>query len=87
MISVIIPTYNEESCLGETLARLLAAPGIFEVIVADGHSDDATFAIASRYCRAIRCERGRAVQMNRGADEARGDVLLFLHADALMPPS
>ncbi len=85
MISIIIPTLNEESCVGKTLETLLAASGEFEVLVVDGGSSDATVSIASRYCRTLASERGRALQMNRGALEARGDVLLFLHADVLFP--
>jgi rSAM/selenodomain-associated transferase 2 len=85
LISIIIPTLNEEACLGKTLDNLLAARGEFEVLVVDGGSNDATLSIASRYCRTITLPRGRALQMNRGAEEARGEVLLFLHADVLFP--
>lgn len=67
------------------LETVLAAPGDFEVIVVDGQSDDETAAIAAEYCRVLISPRGRAVQMNRGAEEARGDVLLFLHADIVFP--
>lgn len=85
MISVVIPTFNEAACIGQTLESLLAARGEFEVIVSDGQSDDETVSIASRYCRVVSADRGRAVQMNRGAEEACGEILLFLHADALFP--
>lgn len=87
MISVIIPTLNEESCIQETLETLLAAAGDFEVIVVDGQSDDRTESLASHYCRTITSPRGRATQMNRGAEFARGEILLFLHADAAFPRS
>ena len=87
MISVIIPTLNEESCIQETLEALLAAAGDFEVIVVDGQSDDSTASIASRYCQTITSTRGRAPQMNRGAQAARGETLLFLHADVAFPRS
>ena len=83
LVSVIIPTLQEESCLGQTLETLLAAHGHFEVIVADGESTDRTHAIARRYCRTITVPGGRAAQMNRGAAEARGELLLFLYADRL----
>lgn len=57
------------------------------MIVVDGGSTDATLATASVHgCRVVRCERaGRAVQMNRGAVVARGEILCFLHADTLVP--
>ena len=87
MISVIIPTLNEETSLPRTVQALLAARGRPELIVVDGQSQDATVALASRYCRTISSSPGRALQMNRGAEEARGDIFLFLHADALVPPS
>lgn len=87
MISVIIPTLNEESCIQATLETLLAAGGDFEVIVVDGQSDDRTASIASRYCQTIASARGRAPQMNRGAEAARGEILLFLHADVVFPRS
>jgi len=85
MVSVIIPTLNEETSLPQALEMLLAAPGSFEVIVVDGQSTDSTREIARRYCRVFNCPPGRARQMNRGVEQARGDVLLFLHADTLLP--
>ena len=84
-ISVIIPTLNEESCLGLTLDRL-AEDWPAEVIVADGGSVDATLKIARRTARVVQAERGRAVQQNLGAAAATGDVLLFLHADCWPEP-
>ncbi|MBI4443114.1 MAG: TIGR04283 family arsenosugar biosynthesis glycosyltransferase [Acidobacteria bacterium] len=85
MISVIIPTLNEETSLPLPLETLSAAPGSFEVLVVDGQSTDSTREIARRYGRVLTCPPGRARQMNRGAQQARGDVLLFLHADTLLP--
>ena len=86
-ISVIIPTLNEADWIVETLKSVHAQPGPFEVIVADGGSSDATIELARGGARVIPSpERGRGVQMNRGAREASGDVLLFLHADTLLPP-
>jgi rSAM/selenodomain-associated transferase 2 len=79
-VSVIIPTLNEESCLGETL-RLLRQHRPQEIIVVDGGSSDATCRLAAAADRLLHGPRGRALQMNLGADHARGDVLLFLHAD------
>ena len=58
------------------------------MIVADGGSDDATARLAAPLCdRVVVAPRGRASQMNAGAREARGDILLFLHADTRLPES
>ncbi|HEU4454329.1 MAG TPA: TIGR04283 family arsenosugar biosynthesis glycosyltransferase [Longimicrobium sp.] len=85
-ISVIIPTYNEEACIGRALAALREMEGDWEVIVADGGSGDATASIArAAGVRVVEGARGRGPQMNRGAAEATGDVLLFLHADTRLP--
>lgn len=85
LVSVIIPALNEQACLEQTLETLLRAEGSFEALVVDGGSSDATREIAARYCRTVTSPPGRAMQMNRGAQEARGEVLLFLHADAIFP--
>lgn len=87
-ISVIVPVLNEEARVAELLAQLSAIPALHEVIVVDGGSRDRTREIVARYptCRLVRSPRGRAVQMNAGADWATGDVLLFLHADVTLPP-
>ena len=87
MISVVIPTYNEEQALPGTLDRVHSQPGDYEVILVDGASTDATTRIARRYprIRVLDAPRGRASQMNAGAAAARGDWLLFLHADTLLP--
>ena len=84
-ISVIVPTLNEQGCLAATLDALLLANGD-ELIVVDAGSTDGTPAIARRYTSQFyQGPRGRAQQMNHGARHARGDILLFLHADTLMP--
>ena len=85
-VSVIIPTLNEESCLAETLL-LLRQQQPQEIIVVDGGSSDATCRIAATAANLLlHSPLGRAVQMNLGAGRARGDVLLFLHADCLLEP-
>lgn len=86
-LSVIIPTLNEEPRIGAQLGRLAAMPGVHEVIVADGGSDDRTPQIvrASRTARLVTAPAGRGPQMNAGAQIATGDVLLFLHADVVLP--
>ena len=87
MISVVIPALNEERALPETLERLLAQTPHHEVILVDGGSRDATTRIAASHpgIRVLAAPKGRASQMNAGAAEARGEWLLFLHADTLLP--
>ena len=83
-ISAIIPALNEESVIENSL-RSLSAARPYEIIVVDGGSVDATVRIAERFARVLSCEKGRALQMNAGAQKATGDVLLFLHADTCLP--
>jgi rSAM/selenodomain-associated transferase 2 len=87
MISVIIPTLNEEKALPETLHHLSRQPGDFEVIVVDGGSIDHTGEIVrgEPRVRFLTAPKGRASQMNTAARHATGDWLLFLHADTLLP--
>src|SRR5260370_4079668 len=79
-ISVIIPTLNEESCLEDTLLGLRQQRP-HEIIVVDGGSRDATGRLARGADLLCHGPRGRAAQMNLGADHATGDAVLFLHAD------
>ena len=87
MISVIIPTYNEEKALPSTLACLSSQAGDYELIIVDGGSTDRTceIALAQPQARLLTARKGRASQMNAGAIGARGEWLLFLHADTLLP--
>ena len=86
-ISVIVPVLNEEKSIAATL-QALAPLQPYETIVVDGGSQDRTPEIAAEFgVKVIPSERGRARQMNRGAREASGDVLLFLHADTRLPPT
>ena len=87
MISVVIPALNEERALPETLAQLFSQAGDYEVIVVDGGSTDGTRGIAEGYgdVQILQAPKGRASQMNAGAARARGEWLLFLHADTLLP--
>lgn len=85
LISVIIPTLNEEVTLGRTLEYVRNADSI-EIIVADGGSRDATCEIAAKAgATVLRVSGERATQMNAGAASANGHLLLFLHADTLPP--
>lgn len=84
-LSVVVPTLDEETALAATLARVRAAD-VHELIVVDGGSRDATRKVAERFAdRVLVASPGRAAQMNVGATAATGDVLLFLHADTLLP--
>ena len=84
-ISVIIPALNEAGRIGPILERLKDNDAI-EVIVVDGGSHDDTQAIArSAGAHVLETSGGRAVQMNLGSAKARSGVLLFLHADTLLP--
>jgi len=84
-ISVIIPTLNEARSVYGCLAALQGQPRIIEVILADGGSADGTpDAARAQGARVIRAEPGRGVQIRAAAETARGDVLLILHADAVL---
>lgn len=85
-VSVIIPTLNEEESIGATLASIAHLKGEFEVVVADGGSYDRTVEIARQFgTRVIASQRGRGTQMHNGAQAARGQTFLFLHADTMAP--
>jgi len=87
-LSIVVPALEEAAVITATLSALqpLRAQG-HEVIVVDGNSRDATLLIARLLAdRAFVGPPGRATQMNAGAARATGDVLLFLHADTLLPP-
>lgn len=87
MIGVVIPTLNEEAALPGLLADLQRVLVPLDIVVVDGGSADGTEARArAAGARWLAAPRGRAKQLNAGAAAARGDWLLFLHADSRLPP-
>lgn len=87
LVSVIIPTLNEESNLPMAIRTLADRPDV-ELIVVDGGSDDRTVEVARHFTPYVFvAQRGRARQMNIGARHATGDILLFLRADTFVLPA
>lgn len=88
LVSVIIPTLDEADGIAAVLDHLAGLGGRFEVIVADGGSTDQTVALARDHGsdpRLVQSRGGRARQLNDGAAQAGGDLLVFLHADSRLP--
>lgn len=86
-LSIVMPVLNEAATVEAALAALQPCRqrGV-EVIVADGGSQDGTPMLARTLAdRVVSAPRGRAMQMNAGAGVAKGEVLLFLHADTQLP--
>lgn len=83
-ISVVIPTLNAAAHLAAALEPVTAL--VSEVVISDGGSMDETREIASAAgARVVSSEKGRGQQLGAGAAEAKGDWLLFLHADTVLP--
>ncbi|WP_105483037.1 TIGR04283 family arsenosugar biosynthesis glycosyltransferase [Abditibacterium utsteinense] len=84
MISVVIPARNEAQHLPRLISRLRSMPEIGEIWVSDGGSRDETVAISQKMkAHVVEGARGRGAQQNAAAQLASGEVLWFLHADAL----
>ena len=84
-LSVIIPALNEEKYISDCI-RAVKELDPLEIIVVDGGSADRTAKIAGESgAVVIQSSKGRGIQMNKGALLARGGILLFLHADTLLP--
>jgi len=87
--SVVIPTYNEAKYISKALSALKNQTfKDFEVIIKDGQSRDETVRIAKRFTKKVvsiqDCSAGEA--RNQGAQHAKGEILVFLDADTLLPP-
>ena len=93
-ISVIIPVYNEESTLPALLPQLSELLGQCELIFVDGKSEDKSVSMIRKWIEQQEClegiqllfsSKGRAAQMNLGAQHSSGDILFFLHCDSILP--
>lgn len=90
MISIVIPILNEEANIGKLLQHLLDhsyAENIADIIVVDGGSTDNSEVLVRQFKNVVllNSEKGRAKQMNLGANSATGSILYFLHADSFPP--
>jgi rSAM/selenodomain-associated transferase 2 len=89
MISIVTPVLNEKENIGRFFENMNELEGDFELIMVDGQSSDGTPTEIERVKKGfnhpltvISAPRGRSLQMNRGAEVAKGDILLFLHVDS-----
>ncbi|MEO6683810.1 MAG: TIGR04283 family arsenosugar biosynthesis glycosyltransferase [Ginsengibacter sp.] len=90
MISVIIPTYNEEENIDGLIAVIQRRDHddlVVEIIISDGKSTDKTIVLAENAGATVVVgpHKGRSAQMNYGASHAKGELLYFLHADSIPP--
>ena len=89
-LSVIIPAYNEEEFIADTVKAVFerAESRVPEILVVDGGSSDETVrrARGAGATAVVSPRQGRAAQMNFGAEQSEGDLLYFLHADSIPPP-
>jgi glycosyltransferase involved in cell wall biosynthesis len=88
MISIIIPTLNEEKYLPRLLDNIESHNILdYEIIVSDGNSKDNTLKIANKYgCKTVVSKKRKpAIQRNNGAKIAKGEILFFIDADTLLP--
>lgn len=88
--SIVIPTFNEEETIKEVLTSLDQQTkihnGNVEIIIADGYSEDQTINLCKEFdVKIVYSSKGRGIQMNKGAEIASGDILVFLHADTFLP--
>lgn len=89
-LSIIIPTCNEEDIIAQTIDQLLTLTEhspMVEIIVSDSSTDKTPDILSTLPVTLCKSAKGRALQMNNGAQQAKGDIFYFLHADTLPPKS
>jgi len=91
MISIITPVFNEEKNVKPFISHIGSLDGDFELIIVDGGSSDSTMEEVQKCIDSLNhnlilleSERRRSIQMNKGAQMAHGDILLFLHVDCVL---
>jgi len=89
LVSVIIPVFNEAETLEATIAAIRSETVPVEIIVVDAESSDESAVVAKKAgARIVRSHfRQRAHQLNLGAQHARAETMMFLHADTILPPT
>ena len=87
LVSVIVPTLNEAENIAAAVraARRAYGPDEVEILIVDGGSSDGTPDLVPPCERVLASARGRALQLNRGAEGSHGEILVFCHADSLLP--
>ena len=85
-ISIIIPIYNEEKYIVQLQEQLRGLRNRCEILFVDGGSNDRTLALLEPDYAVLHCPKGRAAQMNLGAQASSGEILFFLHCDSELPP-
>ena len=88
MLTIVMPVRNEAAGIDAALQALapLLERGAQLIVVDGGSTDDGAARAQAGRAQLIHAPRGRALQMNAGAKQASGELLLFLHADTLLPP-
>ncbi len=82
--SVVIPTLDEEDQIAAAI-RSATAPGVEVIVVDAGSTDDTRQRAQAAGARVMTSPSGRARQLTTGASQARGDAIVFLHADTRLP--
>ncbi len=84
-ISVVVPAIDEAEEIEAALTSVGSDPSVDSIVVDGGSRDDTAERARACGARVLTGPRGRALQMNRGAQDATGSILLFLHADTRLP--
>ena len=84
-VSIIIPVYNEEKTIRKLLRTLEPVKEKAEILFVDGGSTDRTLSLLPEEYKVVKGAKGRAWQMNLGAEKSRGNVLFFLHCASELP--